>query len=104
MKGLPTCLDDTGLAATYNDYCEDVSLADFLVIIAEAVMGRTAERYNASDYYEVGGVAKIFLENFKFGRTSADTCSWATGLMPNPEEGCDGLSNIFVDMRYYGRH
>jgi hypothetical protein len=100
--GLADCLTDSGLAATYTDYCEDVSLADFIVIIGEAVMGRTAARYSADNYYEVGGVAKVFLENFKFGRTSADTCSWATGLMPNPEDGCDGLSSIFVDHIYAG--
>jgi len=101
--GLPSCLVDTGLAATYQTYCETVSLADFMVIMGEAVMGRTAGRYNAADYYETGGVAKVFMENFKFGRTSADTCSWATGLMPNPEEGCEGLENIFVDHIYEGQ-
>lgn len=63
-------------------------------------MGRTAERYDADDYYADGTVAKVFRDNFKFGRTSANTCDWATGLMPNPEEGCDGLENIFVDHIY----
>jgi hypothetical protein len=63
-------------------------------------MGRTAPRYDASNYYAVGTPAKIFFENFKFGRTSARTCSTALGLMPNPEDGCDGLSDIFIDHIY----
>ena len=100
--GLPECLTSSGLAAVYEKYCTTVSLADFLVIIGEAVMGRTAERYNPSNYYETGSVAQAFLENFKYGRTTALTCPSNTGLMPNPENGCDGLKNIFVDHIYAG--
>jgi len=38
------------------------------------------------------------MNNFKFGRTTLDTCDHSAGsLMPNPEEGCAGLKNIFVD-------
>ena len=49
--GLPTCLTDSGLATTFQDYCETTSLADFLVIAGEAVMGRTSTTYDASNYY-----------------------------------------------------
>jgi hypothetical protein len=38
--------------------CTKVSLADFLVIAGEAVMGRTAASYDAEDYYADGTYAK----------------------------------------------
>ena len=63
-------------------------------------MGRTAERYNASDYYAVGTPAEAFMENFKSGRTAVNTCPDNSGLMPNPEDGCEGLENIFIDHIY----
>ena len=49
--GPPTCLTDSGLATTFQDYCETTSLADFLVIAGEAVMGRTSTTYDAGNYY-----------------------------------------------------
>jgi hypothetical protein len=61
---LADCLESSGLPAVFEDYCSTVSLADFLVIAAEAVMGRTAERYSATNYYEQGSVAQAFLEDF----------------------------------------
>ena len=100
--GLADCLENSGLPEIFADYCDSVSLADFLVIAGEAVMGRTAERYSASNYYEMGSVAEAFLENFKFGRTAVDECPDNSGLMPNPELGCDGLEDIFVDHIYKG--
>lgn len=63
-------------------------------------MGRTAELYSATDYYALGTPAEAFLENFKSGRTTQVTCPSNSGLMPNPELGCDGLSNIFIDHIY----
>jgi hypothetical protein len=55
--GLSDCLAASGLSTVYENYCASVSLADFLVISAEAVMGRTAERYDANDYYAEGSAA-----------------------------------------------
>ena len=66
-------------------------------------MGRTAQRYNKVNYYEEGSVAKAFLENFKSGRITRYTCPDNSGLMPNPEQGCDGLKSIFVDHIYKGK-
>ena len=41
------------------------------------------------------------MDNFKFGRTSAETCDQSgLSLMPNPELGCAGLKDIFVDHIY----
>lgn len=77
-----------------------MSLADFLVIAAEAVMGRTATLYNQGSYYAEGTFAKALRDNFKFGRTTSATCSWNIGLMPNPTDSCDGLNNIFIGHIY----
>jgi hypothetical protein len=50
--GLADCLEASGLIEVFKDHCTTVSLADFLVIAGEAVMGRTAELYDANDYYK----------------------------------------------------
>jgi len=42
----------------YEENCDEVSLADFIVIAAEAVMGRTATSFNGKDYYADGTLAK----------------------------------------------
>ena len=62
--GLPTCLTDSGLADLFNTWCSFVSLADFLVIAGEAVMGRTSTTYDASNYYGQATLANVFLQNF----------------------------------------
>lgn len=92
--GLASCLEDTGVANVYADYCSRVSLADFIIIAAEAVTGKTATDST---------FAQTLKDNFKFGRTTAETCDWNTGLMPNPELGCGGLSDIFIDHIYNGQ-
>jgi len=40
-------------------------------------------------------LAKVFRDQFKFGRTTAETCDWAAELMPDPENGCDDINSIF---------
>lgn len=44
--GLLDCINNYGLPSVYANYCSIVSLADFLVIAGEAVMGRTSDTYN----------------------------------------------------------
>ena len=63
-------------------------------------MGRTSPTYDSDNYYEEATLANLFLENFEFGRTTQTTCTESDGLMPNPENGCDGLESIFVDHIY----
>jgi hypothetical protein len=58
--------------------CQKVSLADFLVVAAEAIMEITR-----ATPAPIG-----FKNNFKFGRTTSQTCTWANGRLPNPENGC----------------
>lgn len=62
--GLADCLEASGLIGVFQNYCTTTSLADFLIIAAEAVMGRTAQKYDASDYYAKGTAAEAFMENF----------------------------------------
>lgn len=40
--GLATCLDNSGIQSVYANWCGIVSLADFVIIAAEAVTGKTA--------------------------------------------------------------
>jgi len=98
--GLAQCLYDAKMVSLYEGFCTLVSLADFLVIAAEAVMGRTATGYSSSNPYASGSYAATLKSNFKYGRTTANTCSWNVGLMPNPEDSCDGLETIFVNNIY----
>jgi hypothetical protein len=46
-SGLEACLKSSGIAAVYDKYCGKLSLADFMVIAAEAVMGRMATWYDS---------------------------------------------------------
>jgi len=67
-KGLDTCLDDTDIQAVYDDYCDKVSLADFIVIAAESVTARTATNYNANQQFANGTLEAHFRDNFRAGR------------------------------------
>jgi len=76
-------------------------LADFIVIAAEATMARTSnsyqiqEQYNPLEHYAVGTLARSFRDQFRYGRTTAEECEWNSGLMPDPENGCDDVNDIF---------
>lgn len=98
--GLDQCLTNTNVASVYDKYCDVVSLADFIVIAAESVMGRTAADYNAAAPFTQGTLLQKWRDNFRSGRTTAESCTGNVGLMPNPEDGCTGLKNIFVDHIY----
>lgn len=52
---------------------------------------------NPNDSYGEGTLAKIFRDQFKSGRATAETCEWADNLMPDPENGCDDVNGIFKD-------
>jgi hypothetical protein len=99
---LATCLAASELLAVYQGHCTTVSIADFLVIAAEAVMGRTSENYDAADPFQEFSVPALFMENFKYGRTTAATCDTTAGRMHDPEEGCDGLDSVYVDNVFQG--
>ena len=108
--GLPSCIENFGLPTLYEQFASQVSLADFIVIMAEAAIGRAAtdkysETYDADTYFDDDtSFAASLRDAFKYGRTTAATCDWNIGRMPNPEHGCDGkgdgkdgIEQIFVD-------
>ena len=96
--GLAACLHEgefgVSIDTAYQHFCESVSLADFLVIAAEAVMTASRQHVTADDSSRS---AIDFKSAFKFGRTTAKTCEWAHGRLPNPEGSCAAVQESFVD-------
>jgi len=99
-KGLVECIQEASLIDAYEEHCDVVSLADFIVIAAEATMARTSnsfgtEQLGQTDSYADGTMAKTFRDQFKYGRVTAETCENQEGLMPDPENGCDDINDVF---------
>lgn len=94
-KGLVECVQATNVIEAYDEHCGVVSLADFIVIAAEATMARASKSHNADETYADGTLARVFRDQFKFGRATAESCDWNEGLMPDPERGCDDINSIF---------
>lgn len=81
----------SGLSLTqaYQPFCQNVSLADFIVIAAEAIM--MATRRN------VEGVEPLdFKSSFKFGRATATQCPEAKARLPNAEGSCSEVDRVFL--------
>ena len=98
-KGLASCLSATGIQSVYNNYCDHLSLADFIVLSSEAVTIRTATRYDTNNRWGSGTLGSRFANRFKAGRNTTTSCT-ATGLMPDANDGCSGLKNVFLDHIY----
>jgi len=99
-KGLPGCLVSFAVPDLYQQVCERVSLADFFVIAAEAVMAYRFPKFSWKDRFKAGTLEGKFMRNFRFGRATEKQCKEHVGLMPNPEEGCYDLKRIFIDHIY----
>lgn len=98
--GLAACLHvgehGNSLQSAYEQFCNSVSLADFLVIAAESVM--TVTRGFALELpREQVPLGNHFSQNFKFGRTTATACESAATKLPNPERGCPAVQETFID-------
>lgn len=89
--GLEQCLINAKMPAAYAKHCENVSLADFTVIAAEAVMGRTSPNYVATDPFAEDSLLYTFRENFLAGRATTTECPWSVDRMPNAEDGVDAM-------------
>lgn len=50
--GLASCLAWTGLNKIYENWCDKLSLADFMVLSAEAVVGAIAVDYDEKDPFK----------------------------------------------------
>jgi len=96
--GLESCLytgEEFGfsLNSVYQQWCGTVSLADFLVIGAEAVMDYT----RAVVRNEVPGSARMnFRGRFRYGRRTATSCEGSGDILPNPET-CLDVERVFVN-------
>mmetsp|Transcript_52698 Transcript_52698/g.171355 ORF Transcript_52698/g.171355 Transcript_52698/m.171355 type:complete len:489 (+) Transcript_52698:59-1525(+) len=95
--GLAACLYDgtfgVSMEDAYASYCTTVSLADFLVISAEAVMNITRQNVLTADSTRS---ALDLRSQFKYGRTTSKTCSFSNGVLPNPEKSCSDVQRVFV--------
>jgi len=77
------------LELMYQDFCTEVSVADFFVIAAEALMEATAPRQDQRLW------GRSFSNNFRFGRTTALECT--PEHLPNPKNSCDANQGKFID-------
>lgn len=93
-KGLPTCLHKSNLNSIYEKYCGKVGLADFMVLAAEAVTGGLA--VDSKDF-SAGTLLSQYRDQFRYGRDTMDQCPLNVGLMPNPENSCTDLNEIFIN-------
>jgi len=95
--GLLACLVegewDYKVHDVYAKYCTEVSLADFLVLAAEASMDWT-RRLATRRFNELDNIA--FKWRFKYGRETSTSCPDAEHQLPNPEHGCSEVERVFV--------
>jgi len=96
--GLAACLytgEEFGfsLNSVYQEWCSIVSLADFIVIGAEAVMDFTRNLYR-NDF--PAAARMNFRGRFRFGRTTATECEASYERLPHPEV-CDDVTRVFVN-------
>jgi len=97
--GLEACLLSTNIQTVYDNHCDAVSLADFVVIASEAAMSRTASSFDANNAFANGTLESSFRNRFKSGRTTSESCD-VTGLLPSGEAGCTDLESIFINHIY----
>jgi len=81
---------NVSLEGMYQDFCHDVSVADFFVIVAESLMEAAAPQGTARAMWR-----QSFENNFKFGRTTALECT--PEPLPNPANGCDATEDVFMN-------
>lgn len=98
-KGLFPCLAGEGefdqgftVQRVYEIFCLEVSLADFVVVAAEALMMRTRPDWNST----LGRSPTLdFGADFKFGRTAAANCT--PGALPDAQDSCTAVEETFVN-------
>lgn len=100
--GLEQCLRSSNLNEVYGLFCDKLSLADFIVLSAEALMLKTSTKFDSSSPFATDSFGARLRDRFRFGRQTNKDCS-ATDLLPDPEEGCNDLSKIFVHHIFWSR-
>jgi len=97
-NGLARCVvnGDFGVSVydMYKEFCDKISLADFIVMAAEGAMTFTRRIY----LKEFPSRKEIsFKDKFLYGRTTAIECDFSTHILPNPEESCSDVQRVFLD-------
>eukprot|EP00929_Paragymnodinium_shiwhaense_P018231 TRINITY_DN12845_c0_g1_i4.p1 TRINITY_DN12845_c0_g1~~TRINITY_DN12845_c0_g1_i4.p1 ORF type:complete len:375 (-),score=72.05 TRINITY_DN12845_c0_g1_i4:428-1552(-) len=96
--GLAECLHlgefGISMADAYEDFCTSISLADFTVVAAEAVMKLSRQHVLDEDPTRS---PVDFRSKFRYGRTTAQSCEFAEGRLPNPENSCSAVQLTFVE-------
>ena len=93
-KGLAECINETGISDVYEVTCESVSLADFIVISAEAMIYRLSSTYDPTRLFYFGQLGRTFRDNFRSGRITKKTCE---NTMPDPARGCQDVQSYLVN-------
>ena len=88
--GLLQCIQTFDLPSIYANYCDQISLADFFVVISEAILARTHHTFNPDTIFGAPGLARQLRSEFRYGRETQLTCE-AAGLVPKAEDGCSGI-------------
>ena len=70
-----------------------MSLADFIVIAAEAMMYRTSTTYDETRLFYFGQLGRTFRDNFRAGRRTRTSCE---SRMPDPAKGCNDVQQYLV--------
>jgi hypothetical protein len=83
---------NASLFDAYSDWCTKISLADFMVIAAEAVIKRTRKMAVEDDTYQL---ADRLRSTFQYGRSTVKECP-ENAKMAHAEEGCAAVERIFI--------
>ena len=70
--GLESCLRWTGIESIYGKWCDKISLADFMVLAAEAVVGSISVNYDAQDPFKQETLLGQFKSQFQWGRKTLE--------------------------------
>mmetsp|Transcript_54380 Transcript_54380/g.122170 ORF Transcript_54380/g.122170 Transcript_54380/m.122170 type:complete len:491 (-) Transcript_54380:46-1518(-) len=98
--GLAECIEEVDLLGLYEESCENVSLADFIVIAAESVILHSRKRaavHGGPDDQDALLRVRDLQRQFRYGRTTAPTCASSAHLLPNPEGGQHAIEECFID-------
>jgi hypothetical protein len=96
-RGLFSCSRGQVLSLldAYREVCAQVSLGDFAVIAAEALMAFTATSPSEA--------TTAFKRNFMYGRSTREECGTVSPKkLPSNATGCAGLSKLFIEHIYAG--
>jgi len=97
-KGLQGCLLESvheedsshlSLEGLWQDFCDQVSISDFFVIAAEALIVEVVPAEHRSKW------ETSFTSGFQFGRKTRLTC--APLPLPNPADSCSAVEAVFGD-------